>query len=420
MIGCIFGFIVMPFLAVMTFEIARLYLAKEQLQNATDAAVLTATATLASSNNISPTTAHNNAMQAALTVFQQNSILGAQLSSSSIVPAATDLDCLPGEAKLFFQFLDPVTKNVVPISSPNGKVINLYSCAGTHLAFGKYLGISSLQVTCVSKGAVPILDIELCFDVSGSMDDQTPVTFVLRRWDPTLSPTVGPPLSGRLTYDIPTGATTGSAQGTIASILQPPPIGTSLNGVFPQGFDNTSQNNYGVTLTFTGEKEPASGPHMRAVTAVPTSNGVGCDAGQPPGNYPSGTNPFAGSNTYYTDVVVNIDGNTSFSGTTVGGYSFPDIYTLVEAARGNLETPALFTASKANTCVPSSVTPKSGYQAAYFAAAKPILQPIAASQAAALTFADILNTDTDCHFGLVAFDDGIGTANNPTVTISNS
>jgi len=408
-VSLIVGLIILPTLAIFSFEMSRMFLAKQQLQNATDAAVLAATAQLASSNNSSPTTAHTNAMAAALTIFQQNSVLGGQLSTSSIVANASDLTPAPGEALIYFQFIDPVTKLPVPISSPNGKIINLQSAYCAYLAFGnylgylssmgKYFGLNNFTVDAISKGAVPILDVEICFDVSGSMDDETNVTFVRRTWDASL---------GKLQYTRPNAPTsTGKAEGTIFNILQPAPIGTSLNGNFPQLYDQSDYSNYGNPLEFTWDTGTTAHPdNLRSLGGYP-------DAGQPPGNYPPGP-PDNGLGDY-TDVVVNLDGNAHFGGITIGAYSFPDLPTLVEAARGNLENNGVFNSSKANTTV--SVTPKAGYQAAYLNAMVPLLQPIANSQAATLLFANILNTDTDCHFALIAFGEVIGTSGSPNIVI---
>jgi hypothetical protein len=420
------GLVIIPMLAVFSFEISRLYLAKQQLQNATDAAVLAATAQLASSNSASPTTAHTNAIQAALAIFQKNVVLGTQLTNSSTVTAAADLTPVPGEGLLFFTFIDPVTKLVVPISSPNGKIVNLQSAYSTYFAFGKYLSVSTFTVNALAKGAVPILDIEICYDVSGSMDDQTPITFVLRQWDSTLnslSPNASQP-PGRITYTIPNVTTTpnGKAEGLIYNILQPSPTGTSLNAINPQLFEESSDlvdPGYGQNLDFTGD----IGSNLRSLGGwTATANGLDDDAGQPPGNYGGAlyTSPNGNKPPNYTDVVVNIDGNTVFGGkvvtTALGTFNFPDLPTLVEAARGNLENSTVFVNSGANTSV--SVSPKSGYMQAYLTGVAPLLQPIANSQAATLLFADILNTDTDCHFGMVAFDDVIGTAGSPYVVVS--
>src|ERR1700712_2969082 len=163
-------------------------------------------------------------MQTALGIFKMNSVLSTQLSqtviasSSNIVPAN-------GSANIFFEFVNPLTMQVEPISSPNAKIVRVYSNFSTLTAFGKFVGIKDFNVNAIAKGAVPQLDVIFCFDVSGSMDDQTPVTFVKRKWD-----------QNKIVYDVAT-ASSGSAQGKIFDILQPGAGGTSLNGAEPQLVD---------------------------------------------------------------------------------------------------------------------------------------------------------------------------------------
>jgi hypothetical protein len=403
----VLGLMIMPMLCILSFELARVFLAQQQLQNAGDAAVLTATAQLASSNNTNPTQAHTDAIAAALQVFQANYMLGQQLTNSTTVNSAGSLSASPGEANLYFTFIDPVTHNVVPISSPNGKIINLQACAGAYTVFGKFYGIPQFQVSSLSKGAVPILDIQICFDVSGSIDDQTLVTFVTRTWDNTHNKTA---------YNIATTYYGHAAEGTIFNVVQPTPTGTSLNATFPYCLEETSAYTfpgwYGDYLQFTWD----NGSNLRSANGWP-------ETGSPPGNYPASlgnTNfqPDPGTPYEFTDVVVNLDGNVHYgSYTTTSGYSFPTLGTLVEASRGNLDTHTAYVSSGASArgSLPASVTPKAGYQAAYYAAAATQLQPIAQSQAATLLFCDILNTDTDCHFGLSGFDEEVGTTVSPDI-----
>jgi len=144
------------------------------------------------------------------------------------------------------------------------------------------------------------------------------------------------------------------------------------------------------------------------------------EIGEPPNNTPSTGNgvplPQYGE---FTDLVVNVDNNTQFGGlppSATGGYNFPNVATLVEAARGNLESPTAFANSKANiyfSKLKPPVTWKAGYQAEYFKLAAGLTQPINAAKAAALTFTDIINTDTNAHFGFVSFADSIGSVSNP-------
>ncbi|HEY9731852.1 MAG TPA: VWA domain-containing protein [Drouetiella sp.] len=386
----IVGLIMLPLIGIFTFEVGRLHLAKQQLQNASDAAALAAVATLASEDNQNPTTAHIDAMQTALGIFKKNSVLSTSLSQTSIVDSSSVVPAI-GNANIFFEFVNPLTMQVEPISSPNAKVVRVYSNFSTLTAFGQFVGIKDLNVNALSKGAVPQLDVVFCFDVSGSMDDQTPVTFIKRKWD-----------QNKIVYDVP-NAPSGQAQGKIFDVVQPGASGTSLNGAEPQLLDQAYWNS---NMQFTETLAQAAGvPGLRSLGGYP-------DQGKPPGNCPPGTAPNWDGYNAFTDLVVNIDGQQTFSGCTFNGFRFPDRATLVEAARGNLENQTVFMQSKAYTSV--NVSPTPGYQLAYQQAAAARLQPMQDAKDASTMFTDIINTDTDCHFGFVAFDGEIGTSSNST------
>ncbi|HEY9679546.1 MAG TPA: vWA domain-containing protein [Drouetiella sp.] len=384
------GLMTIPLLGIFTFEIGRLHLAKQQLQNASDAAALAAVATLASEDNVNPSAAHTDAMQTALDIFKRNFVLGTQLNSTSIV-GSSNITPQDGSANIFFEFVNPLTGKVEPITNPNAKIVRVYSNFSALTAFGKFIGINHLTVDAISKGAVPQLDIIFCFDVSGSMDDQTPVTFVKRKWD-----------QNKIVYDVAT-STSGRAEGKIYDVVKPGETGTSLNGAEPQLLEMAYWNS---NLQFTEALASEAGvPGLRSLNGYP-------DQGKPPGNCPPGAAPTWDGYNAFTDVVVNIDGNTTFGGFTYNGFKFPDRATLVEAARGNLENQTVYMQSKAYTAV--NVSPQAGYQNAYQQAAAAVLQPIKDAKDASTMFTDIINTDTDCHFGFVAFDGEVGNASNST------
>jgi Flp pilus assembly protein TadG len=385
------AFVIMPIIGLFAFEIGRLQIAHQELQNVTDAAALAAVATLTCEETTDPATAHQNAIATAVNLFKQNSIIGIPLTNTTI-SGSINSSPGPGEATLYFEFIDPVTHSVVSMSDPNGKVVKVYSVFGAAPAFGTFLSLSNFGIKTIAFGAVPTLDLVLCFDTSGSIDDQTPVTFVKRSWDATL---------GKIVYEVPTGAN-GIARGKQYDIMLPGPNGTSLNGIYPH---IASDAYYNAQLWFSEYLAQYYGvPGLRSLS------GGAAEAGSPPGNYPPGTAPTYPGWAVFTDVVVNLDGNNNFSGFNGNGYSFPNVATMVEAARGNLENSTVFNNSKANTSV--SVSPSPGYQQAYFNLAKSKLQPLQDAKSAAQIFIDILNTDTDAHFGFVAFDHQIGA--NPT------
>lgn len=385
MLITLLGLLVLPILAMFAFEVSRTVLATQMLKNSTDAAALAAVATLASADIKDPVAAHANAKKVALNLYKQNTVLGQPLTDSSIV---TSKGGSPNalQSELFFEFLDPITKQPLPEGNANGRVVRLTAAYGMVPAFGKFLGLNKQVITAASHGAVPQLDVVVCFDVSGSIDDETKITLVKRQWDDTLQ---------KIVYKTPTNTSTN--HGSIRDIVKPPATGTSFNAAFPMALSSVGRG-----MEFSEEiADDANAKGMR-------SNSVFPEQGQAPGNF-YGAPTFDGSHTgSFTDLVVNLDGNDTFGGfTTTNGYSFPDIATMVEASRGNLETDALRTSSKADTV---TVAAKSGYQAEYFKEAMLHLQPIQDAKDAVGIFCQIINNNADAHFGLVAFDHMVGTS----------
>lgn len=393
----IIALVVMPLLAVLSFECARLILAKQELQSASDAAVLTAAATLASADDLNSLQAHKDAIEAALKIFKANTVLGRPLANTKLVSSPAAFNCAVGESNVYFEFVNPITLQVEPLTSPNAKMVRAYSCTGSELAFGNFVGIASMAVNALATSAVPKLDMVVCFDVSGSMDDQTPVTLVKRKWDPTLG-------AGKIVYS-PVNGINGPMHGRIFDILKPAATGSSLNAQAPQVLAEAYWN-----------AKCQSSEHLAKHYGVPglRSGGVYPEAGRPPGNYPPGLAPTFDGFNVFTDSVVNIDGQATFAGFTYNGFDFPDVGTLVEASRGNLESDSLYQASKANTSL--HVTPRAGYQKAYLEASAHQIKPMQEAKSALTSMVKILNTDVDAHFGFVAFDSIVGATDTSTET----
>lgn len=382
---------------MFAFEVSRANLAREELRSACQAAALAGAASLAGSDISDTSNAHEEAIKAAMVVFRKNRVIGWNLTSATETTAKDDLGATSGtgESKVYFEFLDPNTNNqVVNVGDAHGKLLRVSAGFGLQPSFGQYLGISNLPILGVATAGVPMLDIVLCFDVSGSIDDQTPVTFVKRMWNSS---------NGKIDY-VKTSTASGSkagavAEGKIYDIVGPPATGTGLNGNFPQ--DLSASSTYGIRWPIYFSENSGAGSNAAVGLRGPSN------AGSPPGNYP-GLGAGTGTSRTYTDLVVNIDGNNQFGGISSDGFDFPDLATLVEASRGNLEDTDVFNNSKANTSV--SVAPKPGYQQKYFDLVAVNTQPIYSAQQAADLFYRILNHDTDAHFGLVAFSDPAGTS----------
>ena len=174
--------------------------------------------------------------------------------------------------------------------------------------------------------------------------------------------------------------------------------GSSVNGCPPQNLSSLNDNTDNRFKWDQTARGPSGGP----------------DYGTLPGNSPYAAPPSGN----ITDEVVNIDGANVFAnGSDNGSFSsnglpFPNVATLVEAARGNLENKNVFVSSGASTAVngvPASVanivnnSSGTGYNSAYLAAARKQAQPIGQAQQAALSFFNIMNTNTNACMGFLPF-----------------
>ena len=357
------AFLAVGVIGIFAFEICRAAIIRDQLKTATESAALAGSTALAGSSLLDPTTSHTNAMLAARSVFDKNDIFGVMLNQIE-----DDFDNTPAvnHLKVRMRFLDPKRNNLaVTVGDPTGKVLEVETKFGMKPVFSNFLGLVSNTVPIMAKsqGGVGDLDIALCFDVSGSMDDQTNVTRVRRRWDPA---------QGKIVYDV-------TAQGQF-------PL--SHCAVRPQALNIQSGFN----------------PQLRGTSDT-----------APPGNFPPGTATIGG----FTDVVVNLDEKTAFAGLSQDGFDFPNPAALVEASRGNLENAAVFESSQAKTRLDGVVVPRPGYQAKYFELAAQHVHPLIDAKNAAREFFDLMNKNSNAHFALVTFNNVVGSASTSTQNDSN-
>ena len=402
-LGAIISLMILLVVGLFSYEVNRLEICRTQLRSATEAAALAAAATLASQDNTDPSAAHQEAIETALDTFSKNSVAGVALASATLAGTNSD-EPAANLSSIFIEFLDPNSGNTpVSVGNPAGKVVRITGAFGALPSFGNFLGLSNVPLRATTSGGVPDLDVVLCFDVSGSIDDQTPVSCVRRQW-------TGDQATGRIQYIIPNnsaGCPAGPiANGRIYDLFGPTPTGTSVQALPPQNVGDVNRSDHRWRLLFS--EEANNNPDVRGLRGSRNT-------GTPPGNYPPSTIPAASAR-IITDLVVNIDGKNAFQGfTSSDGYAFPDVATLVEASRGNLDSQTNFTNSRAARGVPASVQPRAGYRTKYLELARANCHPIKDAQDAAAEFFTIMNTNTVGHFGLICFTDLGGTNTNTVI-----
>lgn len=413
-------FVILP-LGLLGFEFARYTLLAAQLQSVTDAATLAGTAALASSPpGYTYTDLHNLAMDVAVQTFEQNSVLQTPFSATNVV-ANKNTAVLLGTPPLYKAHLNITLLNQAGTAVATGsndavtmRVQAIYSDAPIFAS--NLLKIGAIETaSAVSDGGLPQLDLILCFDVSGSMDDQTKVALVKRFWNPGLD---------TVDYQVV------SSNKSIYDTFGPPVTGTGLNALPPQ---NLFKGSYpGATgnatpFAFSEGIYPASNPAAglrgnQSVYAAGSIPGVPLatkyppgalvsEQGWPPGNFnptnrldPSGNmvNPNA-QPTCYTDLVTKVP--------SVGPYDFSKIETCVEAARGNMESDAVCLQSQGHVTINPVLPPRQpGYYNAYWSQVEKTADPIAAARLAANNFFYTMNIASNAHFGMCTFSDAAGTS----------
>ncbi|HEY9786734.1 MAG TPA: VWA domain-containing protein [Candidatus Obscuribacterales bacterium] len=434
------AFVLLP-LSLFGFELARYILMQTQLQSIVDSAALSGTAALASSpSNLTVAQQHTLAMVVAEQTFEQNSILQTNFNAGNVTAnrnsgwstAAPPLY----NATLNIWLLDQ-NGNQRATGDTNAVVMRIEGRYSDQMVFASNLfpvGFLETAVA-VSDGGLPRLDLFLCFDVSGSMDDETQVVYVKRYWGGN---------TNRVEYQI-------VHQGdNIYNSTKPPKEGTGLNAAAPQNLQNCSYGPPSNSLRqfiascspnpsgnllhvplpdndLRGNQctyPPGSLPPPLPPAATKYPNGTLIpEQGWPPGNFdPRNRSLLAGNglnpNVYgngFTDLIVRVN--------DVGPYTFPNAAVCVEASRGNLESAAIFEQSRGGAAsainpLLSGVTPQAGYYNAYWSQVRNQAEPIATARAAATEFFNTMNVSSNGHFAFVTFADGIGTT--PTSTWASS
>lgn len=360
-----------------------------------------------------------NAMYGAYLSFCQNSVSGCQFNSvdapntnttavwNSTATPPYNTPPQPFSAIVNFVLLSNNGSNTGWTSTPSSSVpaaasIRVDAYYGYELPLLGGLGIGPFTMVASATGALPALDLVLCFDMSGSMDDFTCVTVVDRKWV-SYSPSLGwsdPSLNGStassqllaslpanwsggcIEYVVPassgsysaypftsgnpqywTESSDGSASGPLYYISGCANSSNNYNGTGvnvqpPMNLNEAILWPSGYQMYFDASLRNSSG--WNSITTAPSP-------GTPPGNYvayPGTANtPVNFGIPSYTDLVVNLPnpGGANFPyadahwnptsspyTANLGGLIYKDIAWALEASRGNLES---------NTALAAAVDP---------------------------------------------------------------
>lgn len=486
-------FVVMS-LGLLGYEFARYQLCLAQLKSLCDAASLAGSLELSSMTSASlayasnpnnnptgsPTWAPNPAypppgassnqwyaMQAAYIMFTLNqgsnsvqSILGNATSLITSVNYDTAQVSLsppgPNKCNLAIGWIDTQTDQpTANMSDPNAKIMTVNATYGYQPAFFNLLHLPAnvnLPLSIGSRAGGNMIDLALCFDLSGSMDDQTPMILVQRSPNnnyvsgntfPTASYVPGndnlniytiPKSSGIIGYNTVFNLTANAG-----------PLGSVAGAMYPKMLDYYGGGNNatsGANAPFYTNAYFGGGSYQQGAPASFPADNLNL-------NYTSVMtspyiyNPNRGPNGYYvfTDAIVDIffqqtptagltnpplyppaDFTATYPGTFMGqqnisnivisynstNYNFPDIPTVVEAARGNLESTTIAKNAGlniSNSSIKPYFTPKAGYYGAYIQAALSNRLPIFTAQSEAAVFLGQMQSNANVHFAFIPFAD---------------
>jgi len=502
-------FVILP-LGLLGFEVSRFLLTNQMLRGAADAAALAGSAAIASSNTaLTYSDREDWAMYVAGYTFQQNSVLSSQMSTAcpngnitlfgatsgnplytggdptagadtGVVPTAGAPGPQGGNPTLRQAKLDIVLiDNTGKMTDDTGGgtpginaavqvgVIAYYTDKASFAS--DILPLGQFTVVAISRAGLPIIDLDLCFDCSGSMDDQSPVMFVNRAYNGT---------AGIRTVTYTQVSPVSSPPGTISNlynVLGPNITGTPVNISPPQNLQQSSfgqsgsapsqtgnsqyylwsENNFGGT--FGGVNGLRSSYNctsgvpapVGAYTAIASpSPATAYEQGLPPGNFDKNNLTLTTGNglsdpsslsiyRLYTDLVMDIPTIVNnWAALNPGGSVLPtptmpaflagattpakSAALLCEAARGNLEDVKMLgraigyrqpTAPYApivgQPVPPAYLTAAVGTNAYrdYWAFVANYAEPIATARVAAYEFFNTMHISANSHFGLVCFSD---------------
>ena len=199
---CLVLSLFMIFIIFFIFDMNRLQMAQRQVNALCDAAALAGTAMLTSTDlsyedggGDKLYTTQLAAEQYAKNMLALGTILGMQcydpsagsavaggIPVSQVASSAALNNTSPGQLNVWVQVCSPLNNYaVVAPGNSTGRALYIQAAYG-YIPFLSILGINSVTLPASSTGSLQKLYVMLAFDCSGSMDDNTVVSFVYRRW----------------------------------------------------------------------------------------------------------------------------------------------------------------------------------------------------------------------------------------------
>jgi hypothetical protein len=445
------AFFVMLPLGLLGFEIARSFLVQQELRNVCDSAALSGSAAMASAPDTETyTQRQTDAMTTAFQTFEMNSILQTPLNTNNIICNQNPSSPAPATPAVHHGVINLIlldqNGNPVVTGNPAASMTcqgywtdaPIWGPNGLLPVFNQYTIGSS------SNGGLPQLDIIVCMDVSGSMDDQTNARFVNRYWDISGLPTT----PGHLNWNVQVANSGHAGYGdTLYNVLQLTAAGTytgtALNFYPPENLSFASYSGTDANgISFLWSETPPAGTFnysnlrgLRSNSSVTGFNSTTMpEAGMPPGNcdpaLPNTSTIPPDGNPAHNVVPTSQDGQGGFTdlvadmgwsangtgGPTINGFSFANAQTAVEAARGNLESagaccsaygyPSDTSLTKKPAVLPS---PTANYFLTYWTWVLQNASPMSAGRLALYNFYNTMNISSNCHLGLICFSSSVGT-----------
>ncbi len=191
-------FVILP-LGLLGFEFSRAFIIQQELRNVTDSAALAGTAAMASAPEMLsgvPTTYSQReqmAMTNALQTFQLNGILGTPFNNGNVAANQNPQPPLPQTPSVHNATLNILLINQsgtqVALGTPASTLTVQSYYTDAPIFASKILPIqTSFTLQATSNGGLPQLDVILCLDISGSMDDQTNIYLINRYWNYSPAP----------------------------------------------------------------------------------------------------------------------------------------------------------------------------------------------------------------------------------------